>query len=63
MGIENQPLFKKFNQNLLLTCNISTPLMYTFKPSVIHITLSNPNIDVRILAQDYFVAIVTLSLL
>ena len=25
MRIENQPRFKKFNQNLLLTCNITTP--------------------------------------
>ena len=30
---------------------------------VIHITISNPNIDVTILAQDYYFAIFSLSLL
>ena len=32
-------------------------------PQEIHIALSNPNIDVRILAQGYCVAIVSFSLL
>ena len=63
MGIENQLRLKKFNQNFILTCNISTPSIDMSKPSEIHIALSNPNIDVRILAQDYFVSMVSLSLL
>ena len=32
MRIENQPRFKKFNQNLLLTCNISTPSIDQLSP-------------------------------
>ena len=63
MRIENQPRFKKFNQNLLLTCNITTPSIDQLSPLQIDISLSNPNIDVRILALDYFVSMVSLSLL
>ena len=44
MRIENQPRFKKFNQNLLLTCNITTPSIDQLSPLQIHISLSNPNI-------------------
>ena len=42
---------------------ISTPSIYTSRPSRDHIALSNPNNNVKILTQAYCICIVSLSLL